>query len=231
MTKGSGSDGNGGDKPLKDRSTPETARTNNVLPIDRGRRVVRHSWTVKPSAFSLNSGAGLLIVIGVLCGLVISESDKKSLIATPNPQTPAQTQAAVPIVEAKPAKPSPAIPAGAVRPAATAEEAPGIPRPRPAQRTLAYAPVKFQATHKKVFGGCTGELELTNSALRFRCAKQGNLDFPIGEIAHANKDGVVLKTGEKYHFAIANHTKDQAEAIFVSWLSKVQPGSQQNSTF
>ncbi len=231
MTKGSGSDGNGGNKPPKDRSTPETARTNNVLPIDRGRRVVRHSWTITPSGFSLNSGAGLLIVIGVLCGLVISESDKKSLIATPSPHTPAQRQAAVPIVEAKPAKPSPDILAGAAKPAAAAAEAHALPAPRPAKPSSAYTAVKFEATHKKVFGGCTGELELTNSALRFRCAKQGDLDFPVGEIAKANKDGVILKSGEKYHFAIANHTKDQAEAIFVSWLSKVQPGSQQNSTF
>ncbi len=229
MTKDSGN--SGGNKPPKDHSTPETARRNNVLPIDRGRRVVRHSWTITPSGFSLNSGAGLLIVIGVLCGLVISESDKKSLSVTHSPDTQAQAQAAVSPAAAKTAKPSPAIQAGAAKPAATANEAHALPAPRPAKPSSAYTAVKFEATHKKVFGGCTGELELTNSALRFRCAKQGDLDFPVGEIAKANKDGVILKSGEKYHFAIANHTKDQAEAIFVSWLSKVQPGSQQNSTF
>ena len=82
-------------------------------------------------------------------------------------------------------------------------------------------PERFQATHKKTFGGCTGELQLTSAALRFHCPKS-ELDFPINEIAKVDKDGVVLKSGEKYHFAIANHTKDQAEVIFIAWLSRVK---------
>jgi hypothetical protein len=82
--------------------------------------------------------------------------------------------------------------------------------------------MRYEATRKKVFGGCTGQLELTGSRLHFRCPNQADLIFPVAAIAKAHKDGVVLKSGEKYHFIIANHTKGQVEAIFISWLNRVQ---------
>jgi hypothetical protein len=82
--------------------------------------------------------------------------------------------------------------------------------------------MRYEATRKKVFGGCTGQLELTGSRLDFRCPNQADLIFPVAAIAKAHKDGVVLKSGEKYHFIIANHTKGQVEAIFISWLNRVQ---------
>ena len=174
----------------------------------------------------------MLIVIGVLCGLVISESDRRSPAESSKLDNHAVAQAGAtiqaPAAAARPAKPSPAVLAGAAPPGAVAAAM------RPASATLnaaaPYTPEKFRATHKKTFGGCTGELELTRTALRFRCPKS-ELDFPIDEIANAHKDGVVLKSGEKYHFAIANHSKDQAEAIFNTWLSRVQPAAQQNSAF
>lgn len=72
-----------------------------------------------------------------------------------------------------------------------------------------------------MFGGCTGQLELTSSGLHFSCPDQ-DLNLPVGTIARTHKDGVVLKSGEKYHFTIANHSKDQVEAIFISWLNTVQ---------
>jgi hypothetical protein len=227
VTKDTGhSDGKGGG------SRPPSIRRNNVLPIDRGRSVARRPWPISASGISLNSGAGLLIVIGVLCGLLISESDRRSPIESLKPDGHAQAQASAtiqpPTVAARPAKPSPVVLAGAAPPGVVAAAT------RPASATLnhaaSYTPAKFQATHKKAFGGCTGELELTKTALRFRCPKT-ELDFPIDEIAKADKDGVVLKSGEKYHFAIANHTKDQAEVVFIAWLSRVHPPTQQASTF
>jgi hypothetical protein len=179
------------------------------------------------------------VVIGVLCGLLISESDRKSPFVAPKPNAQPKTGTVAPAFQpaagpptgpaAKPAKPSPAIAAAAIQPEQPAQ--PKESADRAPNRTPAYTPATFQATHKKVFGGCTGELVLTSAALLFRCPKQADLDVPIGEIAGANKDGVLLKSGEKYHFAIANRTKDQAEAIFITWLSKVQPPSQQGSAF
>jgi hypothetical protein len=50
----------------------------------------------------------------------------------------------------------------------------------------------------------------------------------VGSIAKVHKDGVVLESGEKYHFLIANHTKDQAEAIFILWLNGVQQSQQES---
>jgi len=221
------SDGKGGGS----QQPPNAQRKNNVLPIDRGRRVPGRAWPISGSGLSMNSAAGLLIVIGVLCGLLISETDNKSSMAgmkaDVGPQKPAPATSVTPAAAAKPAKPSPAVKAAAVRPAPSAV---AVTDARNLTRTPSYTPAKFQATHKKAFGGCSGELELTSTALHFRCPKS-DLDLPIDEIAKAHKDGVVLKSGEKYHFAIANHSKDQAEAIFISWLSRVQPAAEQKAAF
>ena len=88
--------------------------------------------------------------------------------------------------------------------------------------------MKYEATHKKMFGGCTGELELTGSGLRFNCPHGNGLNLPVGSIAKAHKDGIELKSGEKYHFTIENRTKEQVEAIFLSWVNTVQPLPQTN---
>jgi hypothetical protein len=83
-------------------------------------------------------------------------------------------------------------------------------------------PIKYAATHKQAFGGCAGQLELTSAALHFRCSRQADLDIPVSSIARAHKDGVVLQSGEKYHFLIANQTKGQVEMIFNLWLNNVR---------
>jgi hypothetical protein len=85
-----------------------------------------------------------------------------------------------------------------------------------------HYPLRYEATRKKAFGGCTGELELTSAGLHFECPAQIDLNIPVGLIAKAHKDGVVLKSGEKYHFLVANRTKAQAEAIFIVWLNRFQ---------
>ena len=104
------------------------------------------------------------------------------------------------------------------------------PKAVPTPQAARFLPTRFEATHKKVFGGCTGQLELTAARLHFTCPDQPDLNFPVDVIAKVHKDGVVLKSGEKYHFVIANHTKDQAEAIFESWLSRVQQMPQAGRT-
>jgi hypothetical protein len=85
-----------------------------------------------------------------------------------------------------------------------------------------YRSTKYEATHKKTFGECTGVLELTSARLHFRCSHKAELDIPVSSIAGTHKDGVVLESGEKYHFVIANHTKGQTEMIFNLWLNRVR---------
>ena len=108
------------------------------------------------------------------------------------------------------------------------EKAPNAMSKLPGFSAPHYHPIKYEATHKKVFGGCTGQLELTNAGLHFRCPNEADLNIPVGSIAKVHKDGVVLESGEKYHFLIANHTKDQAEAIFILWLNGVQQSQQES---
>ena len=96
----------------------------------------------------------------------------------------------------------------------------------PGSSALHYHPVRYEATHKKAFGGCTGQLELTSDGLHFKCANQADLNIPVGSIAKVHKDGVVLESGEKYHFLIANHTKGQVETIFNLWLNRVRQSHQ-----
>lgn len=93
----------------------------------------------------------------------------------------------------------------------------------PGSPALHYRPMRYEATRKKVFGGCTGQLELTSARLHFRCSHEADLNIPVGSIARVHKDGVVLASGEKYHFLIAHHTKDEVEGIFILWLKRVQP--------
>ena len=96
----------------------------------------------------------------------------------------------------------------------------------PGFKAVHYQPLKYAATHKQAFGGCAGQLELTSAALHFRCLHQADLDIPVSSIAGAHKDGVVLASGEKYHFLIANQTKEQVEVIFNQWLNNVRQSHQ-----
>jgi hypothetical protein len=96
----------------------------------------------------------------------------------------------------------------------------------PGVKAVHYQPLKYAATHKQAFGGCAGQLELTSAALHFRCLHQADLDIPVSSIAGIHKDGVVLASGEKYHFLIANQTKEQVEVIFNQWLNNVRQSHQ-----
>jgi hypothetical protein len=209
--------------------SPDRHAGSKVLRIDRVKRAKGAPWPASTAHTSLNAGAAFLLVIGVLCGLYLSGSDKK--IATSNPDrqlstgtTPQQSMPAQSL-----AKPSPVVPADSVQGQGSVvarQAAPNSGPILPATPAPRFLPTRFEATHKKAFGGCTGQLELTAARLRFSCPHQPDLNFPVGAIAKVHKDGVVLKSGEKYHFTIANHTKDQAEAIFESWLSRAQQSPQ-----
>jgi hypothetical protein len=201
-------------------------RRGTFLPIDLPKRVSGDSWQKSNLRAPLSTLANFLPVIAIVSGLYLTGIGRKSgdtnpkqdervtTRATPPPSQPGQTIS----------KPSPIIAVGTVRAdnSIKPEQTPDAFAHSPASSVPYYPAIRYEATRKKVFGSCTGRLELTNSRLRFRCPNKTDLIFPVATIAKANKDGVVLKSGEKYHFMIANHTKGQVEAIFVSWLNRVQ---------
>ena len=123
MTNDSGhsDDKGGGKQPPKDGTPPR----NNVLPIDKGRGVGRRPWPISAPGLSMNSAAGLLVVVGVLCGLLISESDRNSPVVSPRPEARSQGQGEAPNpapAQVTPlAKPSPAIRSEPTRAAAPVE--------------------------------------------------------------------------------------------------------------
>jgi hypothetical protein len=201
-----------------------------VRPIDSDKAESGVSW---PGFWPRSlTGAAPIILLGILviCTLNPSLKDKKSTAA--NPKSDAQLRSGP---TSQPPSPVPSLSETSPIPPAVAARAEGSIMPKqtpsavsnlPGSSALHYHPVRYEATHKKAFGGCTGQLELTSGGLHFRCANQADLNIPVGSIARAHKDGVVLESGEKYHFLIANHTKDQVEAIFILWLNRVHQSQQ-----
>ena len=203
-------------------------RRHDVRPIDSDKAESGVSW---PGFWPRSlTGAAPIILLGIaiLCTLDPSLKDKKSTAA--RPESHEQLRSGPTSPPSSPqlplSKPSPIPPAVTARPegsqtAKAVSNLPGSSAPH-------YHPVRYEATHKKALGGCTGQLELTSGGLHFKCANQADLNIPVGSIARAHKDGVVLESGEKYHFLIANHTKDQVEAIFILWLDGVHQSQQPN---
>ena len=163
---------------------------------------------------------GIAILLG-LCGVL---DYRKSAAAGLKPDEQLRlgriSQSSSPVLPLS--NPSPIPPAVTARPeGSTPWQTPNAGSTLSGFSTL-HHPMRFEATRKKAFGGCTGELELTSAGLHFKCSNQADLDIPVGLIAKAHKDGVVLESGERYHFLIANRTKAQAEAIFILWLNRFQ---------
>ncbi len=209
-----------------------------VIPFDSGRRGRNDfrpvdSEYAEPGASSPRSrprrlaGAGpiFLLAIATLCGLYTGLTYKKSM-ASPKSQGQLQagpkSQPSSPLHSVSKPSPNPPVVIAQAERGILPEEAPHAMLNPPASSAPHYHPMRYEATHKKAFGGCTGQLELTSAKLQFRCPNEADLNIPIGSIAKVHKDGVVLASGEKYHFLIANHTKDQVEAIFILWLDTVQ---------
>jgi hypothetical protein len=221
----------------------QRTRSRDVIPFDPGRRgrsdfrpidSDKSDSEVSWPGFWPRSlaGAGPIFLLGVaiLCGLYTCTSYKKSTGASPKSDELRAGPTSQPSSPAQPlSKPSPNPPAvtaradGSIMP----ERTPNAVSNLSGTSALHYHPTRYEATHKKVFGGCTGQLELTSARLHFRCANEADLNIPVGSIAKAHKDGVVLESGEKYHFLIANHTKGQVEAIFTQWLNSLQQPSRE----
>jgi hypothetical protein len=203
-----------------------------TIPFEAGRRRINHvrpiSVSDSGSEVSLpgfwprslaGAGPGLLLAAALLCTLY-PVLKRKNTIQQSRPETVSQPSSPV----APPAEPA-AIPSAiTARPAGLFKSA----RPSHADSSLPGLAamrghrMRFEATHKKAFGSCTGQLELTSAALHFTCSHEADLDIPVSSIASTHKDGVLLGSGEKYHFLIADHTKVQVETIFNLWLSSAR---------
>ena len=171
----------------------------------------------------------LLLAIALLCTLFPGLL-RKWIATTAKHEIESQAESTSRRALAAPssAKPSPASPATISR--AELSTTPGRPAHAvsilPGHATLADRPLQYKATHTKALGGCTGQLELTSAALHFRCSHQADLVIPVSFIAATHKDGVVLASGEKYHFLIANQSKGQVEMIFSLWLNRARQSRQ-----
>jgi hypothetical protein len=222
------------DRAGNDRRLPVRA----AIPFDSGRRGINEVRPTVPDIAESEvswpgfwprslAGAGPLFVLGftLLCTLFAGLNNKQStatnlkadeqLRSAPSSQPssavrfPEKPSPAPPVVTARAQSPMPERPSNAV------SSLPGFPAAHDHS-------MKYEATRKKAFGGCTGQLELTSARLHFRCSQQADLDIPVRSIAGIHKDGVVLESGEKYHFLIANHTKGQVETIFNLWLNRAR---------
>ena len=225
--------------PRRDAIPFDSARRGrlDVRPVDSDTAEPQVSW---PGFWPRSlTGAAPIILLGILilCTLDPSLRDKKSTAGGLEPQEQLRSgptsQSSPPVRPLS--EPSPIPPAVAARPEVSIMPK-QTPKPMSSLRgssALPYHPVRYEATHKKAFGGCTGQLELASDRLHFKCANQADLNIPVGSIARVHKDGVVLESGERYHFLIANHTEDQVEAIFILWLNGVHQSQRpsRNSSF
>jgi hypothetical protein len=217
--------------PRRDAIPFESGRRgrHDVRPLDSNKAEPQVSW---PGFWPRSlTGAAPIILLGILilCTLDPKLKDKKSTAASLEPHEQLRSGPTSQPPPARPlSEPSPIPPAVAARPEGSImpKQTPNAMSSLPGSSALRYHPVRYEATHKKAFGACTGQLELTSDGLHFKCANQADLNIPVGSIARAHKDGVVLESGEKYHFLIANHTKDQVEAIFILWLNRVHQSQQ-----
>ncbi len=195
---------------------------NDFQPIDSIKAETGVSWPGFWPRSLAGAGPIFLLGIAILFGLYTAINFKKSTAASPKSDKQLQ-----PAPTSKPSPNPPDITAraeGSIMPG----KAPNAMSSLPGFLAPHYHPMRYEATHKKVFGGCTGQLELTSVRLHFKCPNEADLSIPVASILKAHKDGVVLESGEKYHFLIANHTKGQVEAIFIQWLSRVQQFQQQS---
>ncbi len=220
--------GESGQRPPRRDVIPfDSGRTgrNDFRPIDSDKAESEVSWPGFWPRSLAGAGPIFLLGIAILCGLFTAITYKKSTAASLKSEGQLQPgPTSQPSSPARPlSKPSPNPPVVTAR--AEGSIMPGHPNAvsnLPGFSAPHYHPMRYEATHKKAFGGCTGQLELTKARLHFRCPNEADLNIPVGSIAKVHKDGVVLESGEKYHFLIANQTKDQVEAIFILWLNGVQ---------
>jgi hypothetical protein len=226
MAKGSSPQPEGDGECCPSRRVPipfDSARRgmHDFRPVDSSRKESEASYPGLLPRRLAGTGPVFLLGIALLC--MGYSGIKFKQLADSKAKAVAQLRAD-PAAQPPIAKPSPLPPVVAPQP-----ENPNLPElpphvalKSPRVPTVREHPMKYEATHKKAFGGCAGQLELTSSALQFRCPHEAQLDIPVSFIAGTDKDGVLLASGEKYHFVIANYTKSQVETLFYQWLTNAR---------
>lgn len=209
------------------------------------RRALRFSIGSAAGKSSAAAGLGVLVIIGIVLLATHHDESKSSVednAATDRAQSAATPPQAQPKHDAHPASsqqpdaaqnPPPSGDATAPLPAAQAKPSPyagaysnlSVRSPDATSRSTAAVlpdrPVVFTATHKQGWGGgCTGRLYLGQSGLRFTCPDRADLNFPLDSIAAVDKDGVILRSGKKYHFKIDGMNAAGVNFRFRNWLAR-----------
>lgn len=92
------------------------------------------------------------------------------------------------------------------------------------------------AIHQKAFGrSCSGHLTLTATHLHFECrpadggsADPGrNVDVPADEVKASDRNGIVLRDGQRYHFTVSSSpgvvmSDAEARAFFQNWVNRIE---------
>jgi hypothetical protein len=92
------------------------------------------------------------------------------------------------------------------------------------------------AIHQKAFGrSCSGHLTLTATNLHFECrtadghaADSGrNVDVAVEEVRSADRNGIVLRGGQRYHFTVSSSpgvvmSDEETRAFFQNWVNRIE---------
>jgi TIR domain len=114
-----------------------------------------------------------------------------------------------------------------LRPKATIQEVPCEPSWPAEGKTYA-------ADREGMNNGCqSGVLSLERSAMVFTCPDKPNKSVyaAIDDIAGADGEGVILNSGQKYHFKIQGMNGQQVQALFAQWSSGVCKSPSQRGGF
>jgi hypothetical protein len=88
----------------------------------------------------------------------------------------------------------------------------------------------FAAVHEKNFGSeCSGQLTLSAQGLRWECPSKAKDSryIPVAEIDGPHKNGILLRSGDKYHFTVqdpqSRRTLSDREAadLFRNWWDSI----------
>ena len=169
---------------------------------------------------------------GSLLGLTPTTKKLKPSPAKPiAKETPQAQLPPSPWISAPPAPPvqlNTPMPQVRGAPPTSAPPPPPMPNAAPTQPTntakAPIAPMIYRARHDKRFGGCLGQLKLSNAGLVFDCPSDPNDSFQVAlnEIGAVDENGIRLLSGKKYHFSVSGMSRSAEENLFLNWLHQVR---------
>jgi hypothetical protein len=169
------------------------------------------------------TGLKFLGALVVLAGLVWLYSVLKNALPAASTATKAPERAAVKPLREKPT-PVGALP-GAARTSAPGEESASP--PVPAETTTSTAPsnppsrveMRIPGVHHLGRHHCDGELIFTDKDFSFTCPSD-SFTVERSMVAKLDNNGVLLVSGEKYHFDVAGYDKTGVQILFSEWLER-----------